>query len=75
MTLVVTRTGIRRVPVVVRMGTDRVVVRVVVRRTVNYFARRLGAAWESADPAAVLEADEVRPSRRSLEAALGSTGR
>lgn len=65
-TLVVMRTGIRRVlPDVVRIGTDRV--RVLVRRTI--YLPRFGAACESADPAAVLDVLDVRPSRSTLLAA------
>lgn len=67
-TLVVMRTGIRLVPPEgVRTGTERVIVRVLVRRTI-YFPR-LGAACESADPAAVLDVLDVRPSRSTLLAA------
>lgn len=72
---VVMRTGTWRVPRGVRTGIRRVVVRVVVRRTaIGQRPLRLGAAWERAEPAAVLDALPVRPSRSTLLAALAAFG-
>lgn len=68
----VIRTGTRRVPVVVRTGTERVVERVIVRRTGIYLPRFLGEACDRAEAAAVLEAGEVRRLRRTLLAALAA---
>jgi hypothetical protein len=72
-TRVVIRTGTRRVPRVVRTGTDRVMVRVVVRRMAIYFLL-FGAAWERALPAAVLDVLPVLFERRTLLAARAARG-
>lgn len=38
----------------------------------DYLRRGFGARWESADPAAVLDARLVRPSRSTLDAAFAA---